>query len=171
MHILSTAFNVFTTASLLSVLTGAAMAPIIPPPSNAPRTATPVATRNATAALTKRHGADRTESSYSHDSYATVYHQHGVAGSCGDYHHDGDYVCAMGHAWMGGRYNAPSCGRKIEITNVGCDYEGVNGVGNSIIVTVKDTCASCAKNHIDLSVGAWDALTNCSPWGIFRARW
>lgn len=94
-----------------------------------------------------------------------------MAGSCGDYHRDDDYVCALGHAWMGGRYKAPGCGRKIEITNVGCDYEGVRGVGNSIIVTLKDTCELCAEDHVDLSVGAWEALTDGSPWGIFHVQW
>ncbi len=102
--------------------------------------------------------------------YGTVYSQDDLAGSCGDWHSDYDYICALSNEWMLGEYQGPECGRKIEVTNLGSDY-GVGGTGNTIIVTVQDTCPTCDDHHVDFSVGAWNALTDGSPWGQLHIKW
>ncbi len=93
-----------------------------------------------------------------------------MAGSCGNWHSDDDFVAALGNSWMQGQYKGPHCGRQIEVTNVGSNYS-VGGVGNTIIVTVQDTCESCDESHVDFSVGAWNALTDGGDPSIFRVKW
>ncbi|KAK3372358.1 hypothetical protein B0H63DRAFT_563786 [Podospora didyma] len=102
--------------------------------------------------------------------YGTVYTQDGLAGSCGEYYDDDAYICALSNDWMKDLYIAPECGLKIRVTNVGSDY-GVGGVGNTIVVTVQDTCPTCDDNHVDFSVGAWNALTNGAPHGQLYVEW
>jgi hypothetical protein len=65
---------------------------------------------------------------------------------------------------------SPYCGATIVATNAGSD-DGVGGAGNSITVTVADTCPSCGDYDIDFSVGAWNALTNNAPYGTFELEW
>ncbi|KAK0733774.1 RlpA-like double-psi beta-barrel-protein domain-containing protein-containing protein, partial [Lasiosphaeria miniovina] len=101
---------------------------------------------------------------------STVYEQDGNAGSCGHWNSDSDFVAALGNAWMNHEYKGPQCGRQIEVRHVGSDY-GVDGEGNSIIVTVEDTCESCDSNHVDLSIAAWNAITNDAPHGQFHIEW
>ncbi|KAK3694207.1 RlpA-like double-psi beta-barrel-protein domain-containing protein-containing protein [Podospora appendiculata] len=101
----------------------------------------------------------------------TVYSQDGSAGSCGNWHDDYDHIVALGHYWMKHDYQAEPCGRQIRVKNVGCDYEGIDGEGNEIVVTVQDSCDSCDKNHLDLSIGAWNELTDDSEWGELNIEW
>lgn len=71
---------------------------------------------------------------------------------------------------MDNEYQSPYCGRQISVTNIGSN-DGVGGAGNSITVTVADTCESCAETHVDFSVGAWNALTNSAPYGTIEIDW
>jgi len=64
----------------------------------------------------------------------------------------------------------PYCGRLIQITNTGSN-DGVGGDGNVVTVQVEDTCPSCGEGDIDLSVGAWDKLTNSAAFGTFEISW
>lgn len=64
----------------------------------------------------------------------------------------------------------PYCGRQIKATNKGSD-DGVGGSGRSVTVTVKDTCPSCDENHLDFSVGAWNALTDNAAFGTINIEW
>ncbi|KAK5656417.1 hypothetical protein OQA88_4798 [Cercophora sp. LCS_1] len=103
-------------------------------------------------------------------SFATVYTQDGTAGSCGNWHSDDDLICALSSDWMGDLYQAPHCGRVIEVVNIGSDY-GIGGTGRSIRVVVKDTCPTCEPNHVDLSVGAWNSLTDGAEPSEFHIKW
>lgn len=100
----------------------------------------------------------------------TVYQQDGLAGSCGEVYDDDAFICALGNAWMNYEYMGDECGRRIRVTNLGSHYP-VGGEGRSIIVTVKDTCASCDEDHIDLSIGAWNALTDHTAPGLLNVEW
>lgn len=48
-----------------------------------------------------------------------------------------------------------------------------DGVGNEITATVADTCPGCDENHLDLSTGAFEALTGgqLDPPGQFSIEW
>ncbi|KAK0656230.1 hypothetical protein B0T16DRAFT_384973 [Cercophora newfieldiana] len=97
--------------------------------------------------------------------------QDDLAGSCGDFHDDSDFVCALSNEWMHDKYRGPECGRRIKVTNLGGKGYPVGGKGRSIIVMVKDTCEDCFGDHVDLSQGAWDALTDWSPRGLIETKW
>ena len=64
------------------------------------------------------------------------------------------------------------CGRTISVTNNGGGQVN-NGQGTTITVTVADTCPGCDENHLDLSEGAFEALTggNLDPPGEFDIVW
>lgn len=100
----------------------------------------------------------------------TVYSQGARAGSCGEVHDDNAFIAALGNAWMNGEYMSEECGRQIRVTNLGSFYP-VGGEGRSIIVTVKDTCESCDEDHIDLSIAAWNALTDNTDFGLINVAW
>ncbi|KAK4649048.1 uncharacterized protein QC761_115525 [Podospora bellae-mahoneyi] len=100
----------------------------------------------------------------------TVYTQDGRVGSCGTSHDDSAFVVALGNDWMHHRYQASECGRQIQVTNKGSRHH-VGGEGNTITVTVQDTCASCDAGHVDFSHAAWDALTDGSPPGQVDLEW
>jgi hypothetical protein len=68
------------------------------------------------------------------------------------------------------QYQSDRCGRQIRVTNKGSDY-GLGGEGNSIIVTVQDTCESCDDNQIDFSIGAWNMLTDGADWSQLEIEW
>ncbi|KAF2834717.1 hypothetical protein M501DRAFT_989482 [Patellaria atrata CBS 101060] len=99
---------------------------------------------------------------------ATFYYQGGAFGSCGEQHSDGDYLVAMSHVW-----NNQFCGRGIIIKNVGGGGSANPGVGRQISARVVDKCMGCDANYIDLSVGAFRALTggNLDPPGTFQVEW
>ncbi|KAK4178271.1 hypothetical protein QBC36DRAFT_309359 [Triangularia setosa] len=105
-----------------------------------------------------------------HSGIGTVYTQDGHAGSCGNHHDDTAFVAALGNAWMHSQYRASECGRQIQVTNKGSHYH-IGGEGNTITVTVQDTCASCDEGHVDFSLAAWDALTDGSPHGQVDLEW
>lgn len=65
---------------------------------------------------------------------------------------------------------APLCNRQIIATNRGSD-DLVGGKGNSVTVTVKDTCPECDETHLDFSVGAWNILTNSAAFGTINIDW
>lgn len=48
-----------------------------------------------------------------------------------------------------------------------------DGVGNTITATVADTCPDCDDSHLDLSTGAFMALTGgqLDPPGEFNIQW
>jgi expansin (peptidoglycan-binding protein) len=71
---------------------------------------------------------------------------------------------------MGDLSPAPACGWTIHVTNTGSD-DGVGGKGKAVTVTVVDTCPACNAHHLDLSFGAWDALTDSAPAGTIDIKW
>jgi hypothetical protein len=71
---------------------------------------------------------------------------------------------------MKGESPSPYCGRQIQVTNVGSDDQ-VGGDGNTLTVTVADTCESCGPDDVDFSLGAWDILTDNAAPGTFDAQW
>jgi hypothetical protein len=100
----------------------------------------------------------------------TIYQQYGVAGSCGQVNTDDAIIAAMSNHWMKNESPSPYCGRQIQVTNVGSNDQ-VGGAGNTLTVTVADTCPSCDTDDVDFSVGAWVLLTNNASWGTFEAQW
>ena len=100
----------------------------------------------------------------------TIFLQNGGTGSCGQVNPESALIVALGDAYM--NYESPSsyCGRTIQVTNVGSN-SGTGGAGNSVTVTVADTCAACDANHLDFSVGAWNALTNGAEYGTINIDW
>ncbi|KAI8624328.1 RlpA-like double-psi beta-barrel-protein domain-containing protein-containing protein [Xylariaceae sp. FL1651] len=103
-----------------------------------------------------------------HHGVATFYTQDGVAGSCGNFHSDSDLIIALSPFWD----VASFCGRKIQITNNGGGQSN-NGAGKVITAVVQDTCPGCDENHLDLSTGAFKALTggHLDPPGEFNIVW
>jgi hypothetical protein len=87
-----------------------------------------------------------------------VYDQNGVAGSCGQYNSDDSLIVAVSPAqavW--------ACGRKVKISNNGPSTDmSIGGQGNEVWATVADKCPGCDDNHLDLSRGAWNQLTNAA---------
>jgi hypothetical protein len=111
-----------------------------------------------------------TRSTNSHIGLGTVFTQQGGTGSCGRQNPDSSFIVALSNSWMQEESPSPLCGRKIKATNVGSD-DGVGGAGNSVIVTVADTCPSCNEDHPDFSVGAWNRLTDSAPFGTIKVNW
>ncbi|KAL7924615.1 expansin module family protein [Trichoderma austrokoningii] len=106
-----------------------------------------------------------------HYGLATVYDQLGAAGSCGQVHADSDYVAALTPTWQGTSWPPKYCGRQVFITNTGSG-DGVGGKGNSVTVTVADTCPGCPSvDSIDLSRGAFGSLTNGATTGNVNIDW
>jgi expansin (peptidoglycan-binding protein) len=103
---------------------------------------------------------------------ATIYEPNGGYGSCGSILQNTDFVVALSQSgWMG--TSAPAsgnCGRQIKATNIGSD-DGVGGIGNSVVVTVQDTCPGCEATHLDLSTSAWNQLTDTALWGTVNIEW
>ncbi|KAL8684908.1 MAG: hypothetical protein Q9218_008077, partial [Villophora microphyllina] len=93
-----------------------------------------------------------------HNGIATFYEQGGSAGSCGQTHSDASKIIALSNHWQKNQSPGPKCGRKIQITNTG-GGQGNHGVGNVVVATVADTCPGCDRDHLDLSHGAFQALT------------
>ena len=106
----------------------------------------------------------------SHSGEGTVYTQQGGTGSCGQKNPDSSKIAAISNYWMQSKSPGPYCGRQIQATNTGSN-DGVGGKGNTVTVMVEDTCPSCDENHVDFSVGAWNALTNNAPFGTIDITW
>lgn len=68
-------------------------------------------------------------------------------GSCGQANPDGAMIVAISPS------HGNMCGRKLKVSNMGSN-DGVPTSGQSVVVTVADTCPSCGPNDLDLSVGA-----------------
>ncbi|CAD6572050.1 MAG: hypothetical protein ASARMPRED_005017 [Alectoria sarmentosa] len=85
---------------------------------------------------------------------------------------DSALIIALSNYWQDNESPGPYCGRKIQITNQGGGSDN-NGQGNVVVATVQDTCPSCDENHLDLSEGAFKALTggNLDPPGEFNICW
>lgn len=112
------------------------------------------------------------EKRVTHYGHATFYEQQGAYGSCGQKHADSDKIIALSPSWQGSGYPPAYCGRKIQITNDGGGQNN-NGKGKVIEATVADTCPGCASDDLDLSHGAFQALTggNLDPPGQFNIEW
>lgn len=98
------------------------------------------------------------------DGVATFYQQGGVAGACGDFHSDSDFVCAL-QTELYGDINAvsPNCGRTIHITNP--------ANGKSVDVVVVDACPTCENgDSIDLSPAAFDQIADPDQ-GVVPISW
>ncbi|KAH8669664.1 RlpA-like double-psi beta-barrel-protein domain-containing protein-containing protein [Tricladium varicosporioides] len=100
----------------------------------------------------------------------TVYLQEGGYGSCGNKNPDSSLIVALSNTYMQSKANSPYCGRKVKITNTGSN-SGTGGKGKSVTATVADTCPSCDAGHVDLSLGAWNALTGNAAYGTINISW
>ncbi|KAF4632326.1 hypothetical protein G7Y89_g5802 [Cudoniella acicularis] len=79
---------------------------------------------------------------------ATEYSPGGNVGTCGKSYPNSALVVALGRTYITGASSA-DCGRKVTITN-----------GSKVVIaTVADLCPQCDSSNIDLSPGAWTALT------------
>ncbi|KAG4421288.1 hypothetical protein IFR04_005590 [Cadophora malorum] len=82
------------------------------------------------------------------DGVATYYSQFGVAGSCGVYHQDTDFIVALGPAWG----HNTKCGRAVSIRS--------KATGRVTAAIVADTCTSCPQTKLDVSEGLYKYLNN-----------
>lgn len=84
--------------------------------------------------------------------FATFYEQGGVAGACGDFHSDSDFVAAMDYRRYGDVDAKSSlCGKTVHITNT--------NNGKSVDVTIVDACPTCDnENCIDLTPAAFNTI-------------
>ncbi|KAM0258007.1 hypothetical protein ACHAQJ_004050 [Trichoderma viride] len=106
-----------------------------------------------------------------HFGTGTVYDQDGAFGSCGQKHADSDFIGALTPSWQGTQFPPAYCGRQIFITNTGSN-DGVGGAGNTVTITVEDTCPGCpSADSIDLSRGAFSSLTNGATTGTVDIEW
>jgi rare lipoprotein A (peptidoglycan hydrolase) len=64
---------------------------------------------------------------------------------------------------MKDQYQSAYCGRMIQIKDT--------DNGKTITAKVQDTCPGCDENHVDLSIGAWNKLTNSAAWGVANIEW
>lgn len=81
----------------------------------------------------------------------------GAYGSCGAINSDTSMVVSVSPSFGANAL----CGRRIRVTNTGPTTDmSTGGAGNTVEVVVVDTCVGCDQGHLDLSVGAWNALTN-----------
>ncbi|KAN0098763.1 RlpA-like double-psi beta-barrel-containing domain containing protein [Hyaloscypha variabilis] len=85
---------------------------------------------------------------------ATFYWQHGVTGYCGAVNPESALIIAASP------HSGLTCGQLVHITNTGGGLNN-HGIGKSITATVADRCPpeECRPEHLDLSVGAFKALT------------
>lgn len=64
----------------------------------------------------------------------------------------------MGYLWILSFFN-----RMVKITDTGPTVDcSVESEGTFVYAKVGDTCPECPENNLDLSLGAWDALTDDS---------
>ena len=80
-------------------------------------------------------------------------------------------IAALSHDWMQHQYKSPYCGRRLRLTNTGSTDSNVKGKGNVIEVIVQDSCDGCDRNHVDLSVAAWNKLTSNSAYSTVNIDW
>jgi hypothetical protein len=88
---------------------------------------------------------------------------------------DASMTVAIASSFMGlnnGKWPPANCGRKITLTNTGPTTDNsIGGKGITITVTVEDTCVGCDEGHLDLSVEAWEKLTNNAKWSTVGITW
>ncbi|TPX13721.1 uncharacterized protein E0L32_005924 [Thyridium curvatum] len=106
-----------------------------------------------------------------HHGIATIYFQGGRPGSCRQTNPDSAMIVALSYILQKNESPGPYCGRKVRIRNTGSDDVNVKGKGNLIFATVADTCPSCDVDHLDLSLAAWNALTDNSPYSVAKIDW
>ena len=102
---------------------------------------------------------------------ATYYLQNNIQGSCGNTNGDDAFIGALGWGRTGAQYKHQYCGRQIRILNLGSHYPGLYGKGNSVVVTIADSCEACKDDDVDLSVAAWNMLTDTSQPGRLAIEW
>lgn len=79
---------------------------------------------------------------------------------------------AASPTWMGQVGPGPYCGRTLVATNIGPTTDNsIGGEGNTVTVTIEDTCEGCAQNDLDFSVAAWNALTNNAAYSVVTVSW
>ncbi|PWZ00159.1 hypothetical protein BCV70DRAFT_160857 [Testicularia cyperi] len=87
---------------------------------------------------------------------ATYFYQGGNPGSCGQYSSDSDSVVAVNSAQM----DSSLCGQKVWIKN-----------GEKVIeATIQDTCPTCSYGSLDLSVGAFQQISDLNA-GMVPISW
>ena len=107
----------------------------------------------------------------SHNGKATVYYQGGVAGKCGHVHADSDKVVSVGQHWYN-KYGKGICGHRVKIQNTGATTDNsVGGKGRVVYANVADLCTGCSEAHLNLSLGAWNALTNNHGPSVVGIHW
>ncbi|KAL9613559.1 MAG: hypothetical protein Q9167_001892 [Letrouitia subvulpina] len=111
--------------------------------------------------------ADIVQRAAAHHGEATFYNQNGGTGSCGQKHKDSDKIVALPAHLQTGQ-PPKNCGRNIQITNTSGP-----GKGKKVTAKVADTCPGCQGDHIDLSQGAFKALTGgkLDPPGVIQVNW
>ncbi|RFU32938.1 hypothetical protein B7463_g3408, partial [Scytalidium lignicola] len=88
-------------------------------------------------------------------------------GSCGVISPDSSLTVAISNTWMKSESPSPYCGRQIKITNTGpTTDESIGGKGRTVTVTVEDTCMGCNETHLDLSVAAWNVISNKALYSV-----
>ncbi|RFU34888.1 hypothetical protein B7463_g1460, partial [Scytalidium lignicola] len=93
-------------------------------------------------------------------------------GSCGVISPDSSLTVAISNTWMKSESPSPYCGQKIKVTNTSLATDvSISGEGNTVIVTVEDTCMGCDETHLDLSVTAWNTITNNSLYSSVGISW
>ena len=79
---------------------------------------------------------------------------------------------AIGNYWWNKYGQGYFCDRMVRITNTGpAGDNSIGGKGNSIRARVANTCPGCESTHLDLSRGAWDALTNGAGDSVVGIKW
>lgn len=110
----------------------------------------------------------------SHNSFATTYYQEGGTGSCGHKHQDSDGVVSIAQHCYDKYGKKFLCGRKMKVKNTGHYTDNsIGGKGNVIYPKIADTCSACTSDtaHVDLSIGAWDRLTNNAALSNVKVLW
>lgn len=86
----------------------------------------------------------------------TYFYQDGAAGSCGNVHSDSDFIVAVNSNQM----SSSLCGKPVWIS----------ANGKTIEAKVADTCPSCDSGDLDLSVAAFQALSDLDA-GVVPITW
>lgn len=84
--------------------------------------------------------------------------------ACGTHHNDNELIAATAfHYWTNPNpNNDPMCQRRARITNP--------SNGKSVEVQIRDKCAACRGDDIDLSKGAFERIADLGV-GRFRGNW
>jgi expansin (peptidoglycan-binding protein) len=140
-------FALFAILSLVSSLPLAAL------PNDDCSDPTPATSTPASSPLNASLVEDASSGSFT-GGVATYFYQGGNPGACGQYNSDSAMICAMDQSRFGtGGPGSSLCNKQVKITNL--------NNGNTLTVTIVDDCPTCQnENSIDLSVAAFQSLTN-----------